>query len=145
MVSYSYQKIHFTGIFFLIHTSPEGFDPIYKMYFLKQIMFLQKEIFCYLSAKESFAIYQHVVFILKVPFHRRKFFLSTSLQKDFIMCIIRKDILMIHISTEINQIFVLLQKEIFWCNDMWFSFWNAYSTEENSSNTQFYRRIGSCI
>ena len=54
-----------------------------------------------LPENEIFQMYQYVVFVLKDPFYRRKFFLLTRLQNDFILYIIRKNILMIHISTEI--------------------------------------------
>ena len=54
-----------------------------------------------LPENEIFAMYQYVVFVLKDPFYRRKFFLLTRLQNDFILYIIRKNILIIHISTEI--------------------------------------------
>ena len=70
--------------------------------------------------------------------------MSKTLQKDFILYI-RKNILMIHISTERNHFLVSLQTESFWCNDLWFSFWQAYFTEENSSDSHFSRRILACI
>ena len=53
-----------------------------------------------LPVEEILAIYEHVDFILKDSFYRRKFFLLTHLQNDFILYIIRKNNLMIHISTE---------------------------------------------
>ena len=54
-----------------------------------------------LPENKIFAIYQYVVFVLNDPFYRRNFFLWTRLQNDYILYIIRKNILMIHISTEI--------------------------------------------
>ena len=71
-----------------------------------------------------------MVLILKDPFHRRKFVLLTALQMVFILYIIRKNILMIHISTERNHFPVFVQRGFFYCDDVWFSFCKAYLTEK---------------
>ena len=56
----------------LIHTSPEGFHPVYEIQYSLTI-----DIFPegndYPSAEGLFAMYQNLDFILKDLFHRRKF------------------------------------------------------------------------
>ena len=127
-----------------IHTSTEGFDRVYKkQYFWTINIFAEGNNFLILLQKESLQS-------INMRFSFWKIYLTEENSSYWhlyrrISYLRRKNILMIYISTERNHYLVFLQKELFWCNDLRFSFCEAYFTEGNSSDSHFSRRIWSSI